>query len=81
MVIKLFIQYKWEESDLLNPYFVEKNSYFILFFLESYFFDEQSTFLNVQFYWNKKVKQNENWNEFMCHRSKLSRKKEEKVCC
>ena len=38
------------ESDLLNPNFVEKNSYFILFFLESYFFDKQSKFLDVRFY-------------------------------
>ena len=44
------------KSDLLNPNFVEKNSYFILFFSESYFFDEQSKFLDVRFYWNKKVK-------------------------
>ena len=29
---------------------------FILFFLESYFFDEQSKFLDVRFSWNKKVK-------------------------
>ena len=43
-------------SDLLNPNFVEKKLYFILFFLESYFFNEQSKFLNVRFYWNKKVK-------------------------
>ena len=28
----------------------------ILFFLESYFFDEQSKFFDVRFYWNKKVK-------------------------
>ena len=31
------------KSDLSNPNFVE-NSYFILFFLESYFFDVQSKF-------------------------------------
>ena len=31
-------------------YFVEKNSYFILFFLQRYFFDEQSEFLDVRFY-------------------------------
>ena len=43
-------------SDRLNPNFVDKNSYFILFFLESYFFDEQSKLLDAQFYWNKKVK-------------------------
>ena len=43
------------KSDLLIPNVVEKNSYFILFFLESYFFDEQSNFLAVRFYWNKKV--------------------------
>ena len=43
-------------SDLLSPNFVKKNSYFILRFLESYFFDEQSKFLDVRFYWNKKVK-------------------------
>ena len=62
--------FKWEEhkyfspyaycfifkSDLLNSNFVEKKSYFILLFLKSYFFDEQSKFLDVQFYWNKKVK-------------------------
>ena len=62
--------FKWEENkyfspyaycfilknDLLNPNFVEKKSYFILFFLESYYFDEQSKFLNVRFHWNKKVK-------------------------
>ena len=61
--------FKWEEnkyfspyacwfifiSDLLNPNFVKK-IYFILFFLESYFLDEQSKFLDVRFYWNKKVK-------------------------
>ena len=34
----------------LNPNFVEKKSYFMLFFLESYFFDEQSKFLDVWFY-------------------------------
>ena len=44
------------KSNLLNPNSVEKNSYFILFFLESYFFNEQSKFLDVRFYWNKKVK-------------------------
>ena len=43
-------------SDLLNLNFVEKNSYFIQFFLESYFFDEQSKFSDVGFYWNKNVK-------------------------
>ena len=43
-------------SDILYPNFVEKISYFILFFLENYFFDEQSKFLDVRFYWNKKVK-------------------------
>ena len=42
-------------KSLLNANFLEKNSYFILFFLESYFFDEQSEFLDVRFYWNKKV--------------------------
>ena len=31
-----------------------KKNYFILFFLQSYFFDEQSKFLILQFYWNKK---------------------------
>ena len=41
---------------LLNPNFVEKNSYLIQFFLESYFFDEQSKFFYIRFYWNKKVK-------------------------
>ena len=41
---------------VLNPNFVEKKPYFILIFLESYFFDKQSKFLDVQFYWNKKVK-------------------------
>ena len=33
-----------------------KKNYFILFFLQSYFFDEQSKFLILQFYWNKKFK-------------------------
>ena len=27
----------------------------LLFFLESYFFDEQSKFLDIRFYWSKKV--------------------------
>ena len=71
------------KSKLLNPNFVEKKSYFILFFLESYFFDEQSKFLDVRFHWNKKVNSftNENWNKLKCHRSKVSRRKEKKVCC
>ena len=43
-------------SDLLITNFVEKNLYFILFFLEIYLFDEQSKFLDVWFDWNKKVK-------------------------
>ena len=30
--------------------------YFIPFFLQSYFSDEQNKFLIVQFYWNKKFK-------------------------
>ena len=38
------------KSDLLNPNFVEKNSYFTLFFLQNYFFDEQSKFFDVRFY-------------------------------
>ena len=38
------------KSDLLNPNLVEKNLYFILVFLEKYFFDEQSKFLDVWFY-------------------------------
>ena len=38
------------KSDLLHRNLVEKNSYFILFFLESYFFDERSKFLDVRFY-------------------------------
>ena len=98
--------FKWEEnkyfspyaywfifkSDLLNPNCVEKNSYVILLFLKSYFFDEQSKFLNVRFYWNKPKQTqtkrlnndsftNENLNKFKCHRSKVSRRKEKKVCC
>ena len=66
----IFFFFKWEKnkyfspyaycfifkSDLLNPKFVEKISYFILFFLESYFFDEQSKLLDIRFYWNRKVK-------------------------
>ena len=51
MHIDLFLK-----SDLLNSNFVQRNSYFILFFLESYFFDEQSKLLDIRFYWNKKVK-------------------------
>ena len=38
------------KSDLLNPNIVEKKSYFTLFLLKSYFFDEQSKFLDVRFY-------------------------------
>ena len=38
------------KSVLLNPNFVEKKSYFILLFWESYFFDEQSELLDVRFY-------------------------------
>ena len=49
------------ESDLLNTNFVLKNRYFILFFLEIYFFDKQSKFLDIPFYWNKKVK-----HRFIC---------------
>ena len=44
MHISLFL------SDLWNQNFVEKYSYFVLFFLESYFFDAQSKFLDVRFY-------------------------------
>ena len=44
------------KSDLVNPNFVEKNSYFILFFLENYFFDKQSKFLDIRLYWNQKGK-------------------------
>ena len=44
------------KSDLLIPSFVDNNSYFILFFLKSYFFDEQSKCLDVRLYWNKRVK-------------------------
>ena len=50
-------------SELLNPNFVEKKIIFHLFFLESYFFDEQSKFLDFRFYWNKKVKRNLFTNE------------------
>ena len=32
---------------------LKKKSYFLLFFLESYFFYKQSKFLDVLFYWNK----------------------------
>ena len=39
----------------LNSNFVEKNSYFILFILESNFFHGQSEFSDVRFYCNKKV--------------------------
>ena len=51
MHIALFLKVTYWFQILLK-----KNSYFILFFLESYFFDEESNFLDVQFYWNKKVK-------------------------
>ena len=91
--------FKWEEnkyflpyayccifkSDLLNTNFVEKNPYFILFFLERYFFDKQSKFVDVRFYWKKRFNidsfMNKNWNKFKCHQSKVSRRKEKKVCC
>ena len=33
-----------------------EKKYFILFSLQSYFFDEQSKCLILQFYWNKKLK-------------------------
>ena len=33
-----------------------KKNAFILFFLQSYFFDEQSKLLIPQFYWNEKFK-------------------------
>ena len=49
------------KSDLFNPNFLEHFSilfyivlYSILFFFQSYFFDEQSKFLSLQFYCNKK---------------------------
>ena len=60
--------FKWEENKYFSPYeyrFIFKwpikskfcwNSYFVLFFLKSYFFDKESKFLDVRFYWNKKVK-------------------------
>ena len=51
MHIALFLKVTYWIQNLLK-----KKSYFILFFLESYFFDEQSKFLDVRFYWNKKVK-------------------------
>ena len=35
---------------------LEKNKYFILFYLESYFYDKQSGFSILRLYWNKKVK-------------------------
>ena len=34
--------------------FFWKKNYFMLFYLQSYFFGEQSKFLILQFYWNKK---------------------------
>ena len=50
---KFFSTYAYRfiyKSDLLNPNFVENFLYFILFFLRSYSFDEQSEFLILQFY-------------------------------
>ena len=51
--------FKWEEnkyfSDLFNPNFVEK-IYILFYTVYSHFilfFDEQSEFLDVRFYWNK----------------------------
>ena len=35
---------------------LKKINYFILFFSKIYFFDEQSKFLILQFYWNKQFK-------------------------
>ena len=58
MRIKYFSPYAYcfiFKSDLLNVNFVEKNSYFILFFLESYFFDEQSQFLDIRFIETKRL--------------------------
>ena len=86
--------FKWEEnkyfssyaycfifkSDLLNSNFVEKNSYFLLFFLISkvnfwmFGFIETKS-LNIDSFTN------ETWNKFKCHQSKVSRRKEKKVCC
>ena len=48
MYIDLFIK--------VNPSFIEKKIYFILFFLQSYFFNEQSEFFILQFDWNKESK-------------------------
>ena len=45
---------------------------FILFFFQSYFFDEQSKFLILQF--------NQNF-KFKCQRGKVSLERRKKVCC
>ena len=48
--INIFCLIALFSSDLLNPNFVEKKIIFHLFFLESYFSDEQSKFLDFRFY-------------------------------
>ena len=67
------------KSDLLNSNFVENNSYFILFFLERYFFDEHSNFWMFGFIETNRLNvdsfTNENWNKCKCHRSKVSQRK------
>ena len=86
--------FKWEEnkyfsrdpyffifnSDQLNPNFVEKNSYSILFFLESYFLMSKVNFWMFGFIETKRLDidsfTNENWNKFKCHRSKVFRGKQ-----
>ena len=75
MHIALFI--KWT----IKSKFCWKKNYFILFFLQSYFFDEKSKFLILPFYWNKKFKHRFiyewKWNKFKCHRGKVSLEKRE----
>ena len=49
MHIALFLKMTYQNQILFTFFYT-------VFFLESYFFDEQSKFLDVRFYWNKKFK-------------------------
>ena len=80
MHIALFIKVIYWIQILLNK------NYFILFFLQSHFSDEQSKFLILQFYWNKKFqKLIHSRTEIKISLSfigvKFLRRQDKKVCC
>ena len=86
--------FKWEEnkyfspyacwfifkSDLINPNFVEKNSYLYCFSWKFTFSMSKVNFWIFGFIETKRLNidsfTNENWNKFECHRSVVSRRKE-----